>query len=78
MKVYKYSNSIGAISRHLKEKYSVNSIASSITEKRIQKGIAIDKAILRRAEINIKAEERCREEIIGIYLDKATLKYLYL
>ena len=77
-KVYKTSGGTGAMSRHLKEKHSIDPIASSVAAKRIREGTAIDQAILRGAEINRKAEEKRREELIGIHLDKATVEYLYL
>ncbi len=38
----------------------------------------VDAAILREAEISSKAEEKRREQLMGIGLDKSTLKYLYL
>ena len=77
-KAYKISGSIETISRHLKENYFIDLIASSIAEKRIRDGIAIEVAILRGVEINREAEEKRRKELMGIDLDKTTLKYLYL
>ncbi|KAL9068391.1 MAG: hypothetical protein Q9161_006228 [Pseudevernia consocians] len=77
-RVYKSSGGTGAISRHLKKAHSIDSVASGIAKKRIREGAAVDAAILREAEINSKAEEKRREQLMGIGLDKTTLKYLYL
>lgn len=38
----------------------------------------MDAAILREAEINSKAEEKRREQLMAVGLNKSTLKYLYL
>lgn len=48
-----------------------------MAEKRIREGIAIDVVILSGAKINIKLEEQRRKTLMGIGLDKATLKYLF-
>ena len=77
-RVYKSSGGTGAISRHLKKAHFIDSVASGIAKKRIREGAAVDAAILREAEINSKAEEKRREQLMGIGLDKNTLKYLYL
>ncbi len=77
-KTYQLSGSTGAITRHLKEKYSIEPTATYLAEKRRNEGTSIDAAILQGAKINIKAEEERRKELIGIGLDKATLEYLYL
>lgn len=75
---YKSSGGTGAISRHLKKAHSIDPTASSIAKKRIREGTGIDAAILRGAEMNIKAEEKRREQLMSIGLDKTTLEYLYL
>ncbi len=77
-KTYQLSGGTGAITRHLKEKHSIEPTATYLAEKRRNEGTSIDAAILRGAEINIKAEEERRKELMGIGLDKATLEYLYL
>ena len=77
-KVYSISGGTGAIARHLKAKHSIDPTASGVAEKRIKEGISIDQAILRGAEININAEEKRQEELLGAHLDKETLEYLYL
>ncbi len=77
-RAYKSSGGTGAISRHLKKAHSIDSAASGIARKRIREGAVVDAAILREAEINSKAEEKRREQLMDIGLDKKTLKYLYL
>ena len=77
-KPYKISGDIGEMSRHLKEKHFIDSTGSSIAEKRIRDRTAIEIAILRGAEVNRKAEEERRKEMMGLGLDKSTLEYLYL
>lgn len=77
-RVYKSSGGTGAISRQLKKAHSIDSAASAIAKRRIREGSAIDAAILREAEISSKAEEKRREQLMGIGLNKTTLKYLYL
>ncbi len=77
-RAYKSSGGTGAISRHLKKAHSIDSAASGIAEKRIREEAVVDAAILREAEISSKAEEKRREQLMGIGLDKSTLKYLYL
>ena len=77
-RVYKSSGGTGAISRHLKKAHSIDSTASGIVRRRIREATAIDAAVLREAEINDKAEEKRREQLMGIGLNKTTLKYLYL
>ena len=76
-RAYKSSGGTGAISRHLKKAHSIDSAASGIAKKRIREDAVVDAAILREAEINSKAEEKRREQLMGIGLDKNTLKYLY-
>ena len=66
------------MSRYLKEKHSIDSVASSIAEKRIRDETVIDIIILRDIEVNRKAEDKRRKKIINVDLDKTTLKYLYL
>lgn len=75
---YKSSGGTGAISRHLKKAHSIDSTASGAAKRRVREATAIDAAILREAEINDKAEEKRREQLMGIGLNKTTLKYLYL
>ena len=77
-RIYKSSGGTGVIARHLKKAHSINPTTSGITEKRIRESTAIDATMLRSAEMNIKAEEKRREELMGIGLDKNTLEYLYL
>ena len=77
-KVYKSSGGTGAISRHLKKAHSVDPTAGGIVKKRIREATALDAAILREAENNDKAEEKRREQLMGIGLNKTTLKCLYL
>lgn len=77
-KVYKSSGGTGAISRHLKKAHSIDSTASGIAKRRTREATAIDAAILHEAEINSKAEENRREQLMAIGLNKTTLKYLYL
>ena len=77
-KRYKLSGGTGGMIRHLKVEHSIDPEASSIAEKRIRDGTAIDAAILRGIEINREAEEERRKELMGIGLDKETLEYLYL
>lgn len=62
----------------MKKAHSIDPTAGGIAEKRVRERRAIDAAILRGAEINIKAEGKRREEMMGIGLDKNTLEYLYL
>ena len=64
--------------RHLKERHSIDPSASSVAEKGLREGTAINVAILRGAEVNIKAEEKRRKEMLKLGLDKNTLEYLYL
>lgn len=77
-KVYKSSGGTGAISRHLKRAHSIDSTASGIAKRRIREIIAVDAAINREAEIHDKAEGKRREQLMGIGLNKTTLKCLYL
>lgn len=77
-KVYKSSGGTGAISRHLKKAHSIGSTAGGIAKRRIGEATAVDAAILREAEIKDKAEEKRREQLMGIGLNKTTLKCLYL
>ena len=77
-KAYSVSGGTGAVARHLKAKHSINPTASGVAEKRIKEGRSIDQAVLRGAEMNIKAEEKRKEEYLGSYLNKETLEYLYL
>ena len=77
-KSFAISGGTGSVARHLKKAHSIDSSHNSIAEKRIREGTAIDIAILRDAEINIKAEEQRRKDLIDINLDRATLEYLYL
>ena len=60
----------------MKKAHSIDPTTSGITEKRMRESSAKDAAILHSAKINIKAEEKRREELIGIDLDKNTLGYL--
>ena len=62
----------------MKKAHSIDSAASGIAEKRVREGAVEDAAILREAEITNKAEEERREQLMGIGLNKSTLKYLYL
>ena len=66
------------MTKHLKKYHSIDPALSATAEKRIREGTAIDVAILRDAEANIKANEQRRKEMMGIGLNKATLEYLYL
>ena len=75
---YKTTGGTGAIARHLKKAHAIDSTASGPAEKRIRERTAIDAAILRGAEMSIKAEQKRKEEMMGIGLDKNTLEYLYL
>ena len=77
-KSFAISDNTGAVTRHLKTAHSIKSTHSSIAEKRIREGTAIDAVRLRDAKINIKAEEQQRKALMGVGLDKATLEYLYL
>ena len=77
-RAYSTNGGSGAIARHLKKAHSIDPSASALAEKRIREGTSIDAAILRGAEINIKAEEKRRAELMSIGLDKTTLEYLYL
>ncbi len=77
-KVYQLSGGTGAIIRHLREKHSIDATSTGVVAKRIREGQAIDLAILRGVEINTKAEEKRKEELMGRNLDKVTLEYLYL
>ena len=45
------------MTRHLKQLHSIDPAISTIAEKRIREGTAIDIAILRGAEANIKVNE---------------------
>ena len=62
----------------MKKEHFIDPTASGIAENRIREGTVIDAAILPGAEIDIKAEERRGEELMGIHLDITTLEYLYL
>ena len=77
-KSYSITGDTANITRHLKQLHSIDPAISTITKKRIREGTAIDIVILHNAEINIKANEQRRKEIMGIKLDKITLEYLYL
>ena len=77
-RAYKITGGTGAIARHLKKYHSIDPTASGLAEKRTRERTAIDTAILRKADISIKAEEKRREEMMGIGLDKNILEYLYL
>lgn len=77
-RTYKLSGGTGAVIRHLKDKHFIDVTPSGIAVKRIREETAIDLAILRGTEINIKAKEKRREELIGRSVDKTTLEYLYL
>lgn len=77
-KLYKCSGGTGSMKRHLKERHQINPEANTIALKRRGDGTTVDAAILRGAEINIAAEEKRREELMSIDLDKTTLEYLYL
>lgn len=77
-KVYKSSGGTGAIARHLKKAHSIDPTASHIAGKKPRERTAIDAAILRGAETNLEAEEKRREELMEIGLNKTTLEYLYL
>ena len=77
-KVYKSSGGTGAIARHLKKAHSIDPTASGIAGKKPRERTAIDAAILRGAETNLEAEEKRREELMAIGLNKTTLEYLYL
>ena len=77
-KVYKSTGGTGAMSRYLKEKHSIDPAVSSVAEKIIREGTSIDAAILRGAEINIKAEEERRQQLLSLDINKNTLEYLYL
>ena len=77
-RTYKTSGGTGAISRHLKKAHSIDPTASGVPEKRIRERTAIDAAIMRGAERNVKAEEKRREKLMGIGLDQNTLELLYL
>ncbi|CAF9937423.1 MAG: hypothetical protein ALECFALPRED_007246 [Alectoria fallacina] len=77
-RVYKSSGGTGAISRHLKKAHFIDPAAGRISERRIRERTAVDATILRGAEINIQAEEKRRQELMGIGLNRTTLEYLYL
>ena len=77
-KIYSISDSTEAIGRYLKKLHFINSSPSDVAEKRIRDETDMAAAILREAEVNIKADEKRKDEIIGRHLDKNTLKYLYL
>ena len=77
-KSYTISGGTEIIARHLRKEHLIDPSISAIAEKRRRDGTAIDIAILRGAEINIKADEQRRKDLMGIGLDKATLEYLYL
>ena len=77
-KIYKSSGGTGAIARHLKKAHSIDPTASGIAGKKPRERSAIEAAILRGAETNLEAEEKRREELMAIDLNKNTLEYLYL
>lgn len=77
-KMYSVSGDTGAIGRHLKKLHSIDPSPSGVAEKRIRDGTDVAAAILRGAEVNIKADEKRKDEIMGRHLDKNTLEYLYL
>ena len=56
-KSFAISDDTGSVTRYLKKAYLIDPSYNSITEKRIREETAINIAILRNTEINIKAEE---------------------
>ena len=76
-KTYKSSGGTGAISRHLKKAHFIDATAGRQAEKKIRGGTAKDATILRGAEINSKAEETRREQLMDAGLNKTVLEYLF-
>ena len=75
---YKISGGTGAISRHLKKAHSIGPAATDVAENRPREEATIDPAIRRGAEFNNKAEEKRKERLMSIGLNKKTLEHLYL
>lgn len=77
-RVYKSSGGTGAIARHLKKAHFIDPTVSGVVEKRTRERPAINASILRGVDLNTKVEDKRRERLTGIGLNKATLEHLYL
>ena len=66
------------IIKHLKKTHFIDFTINDIIEKRIREKIIINIIIFYDVEINIKAKEKRKKEIINRDFDKIILKYLFL
>ena len=58
LKSYKYFRETRAIFIYLKDDHEIDSELSSVTIKRQQDGLSVHDALLREAEVNLKAQVR--------------------